>query len=144
MSRVQNKRKRMMSSAEAKEEGSCMICLDTIDNADYQCTLDCTHTYHDVCIQQWLIMEKPECPICRKVNPTCQHEDYHRAEVLAPVVAKQKTIIDDLKSQIKAMEIHTVFESVRQAENVAGVSVVMRMLGTWSTTGASRAARQRR
>lgn len=40
----------------------CSICLEII-NADER-ELDCHHSYHKLCIEQWLI-EKNNCPMCR-------------------------------------------------------------------------------
>eukprot|EP00116_Pleurobrachia_bachei_P005946 sb/3466208/ len=50
-------------------EQSCNICLCEIDQGVTVRTLPCFHTFHSVCIDNWLC-RKAECPVCRhKVGP---------------------------------------------------------------------------
>ena len=41
--------------------GTCVICRE---NRGYKIRLECTHTFHKQCIQEW-IQYKNECPICQ-------------------------------------------------------------------------------
>ncbi|OMJ90581.1 hypothetical protein SteCoe_6971 [Stentor coeruleus] len=48
----------------AVDEGSCCICLDEIKVEEYLTILPCTHKYHSICVDNWLLI-KPLCPICK-------------------------------------------------------------------------------
>lgn len=50
----------------------CTICLCDLKAEDYQCKLTCSHVFHSVCIQQWLLLQKT-CPVCRAQDSVCQH-----------------------------------------------------------------------
>jgi hypothetical protein len=44
----------------------CSICLSQMeDNGEEIHTLDCTHQFHQLCIDRWLAF-KPNCPLCRR------------------------------------------------------------------------------
>ena len=43
---------------------TCAICMDDISTEDANCTLPCSHSYHNACINRWL-GEKSGCPVCR-------------------------------------------------------------------------------
>lgn len=45
----------------------CPICLDifeTTDDINTLCTLKCNHSYHTICIKNWMKKDK-SCPTCR-------------------------------------------------------------------------------
>ncbi|CAF1341365.1 unnamed protein product [Adineta steineri] len=44
-------------------EESCVICLDTIKIGDIVRQLKCTHTFHQTCVDPWLINHR-HCPLC--------------------------------------------------------------------------------
>ena len=55
-----------MNSGEAKKTSStveCSICLEVICEKK-RCELACKHTFHRVCVANWL-QTNPSCPVCR-------------------------------------------------------------------------------
>ncbi len=47
-----------------EEEEVCAICYDTINNkTKYLTKLECNHTYHTKCIDDWVVLKKV-CPLC--------------------------------------------------------------------------------
>ncbi len=53
------------ASIEALQNEVCAICLDEMDNGVLD-TLNCGHSYHDVCITRWSRMsDSPSCPMCK-------------------------------------------------------------------------------
>jgi hypothetical protein len=55
-----------VSKAEAKEEGTCAICLDAMRANQTVMALRCKHEYHRQCITKWLkSCETPTCPQCK-------------------------------------------------------------------------------
>ncbi|XP_022131773.1 dentin sialophosphoprotein-like isoform X2 [Momordica charantia] len=51
-------------SSEYEDGVKCCICQEEYSNGDEVGTLQCEHTYHEGCIQQWLRL-KNWCPICK-------------------------------------------------------------------------------
>lgn len=49
---------------ERDEEVTCMICLDKLRNRDHVKSLNCCHTFHKGCIDNWLYV-KLKCPLCQ-------------------------------------------------------------------------------
>lgn len=47
----------------------CPICLDVIDKKDKTTTLNCSHIYHAICIDEWL-KRAPICPLCKRLVET--------------------------------------------------------------------------
>jgi len=50
----------------------CVICLDALGESVYR--LDCTHTFHRPCIQEWFHTQLQQhlpltCPTCRRTTP---------------------------------------------------------------------------
>ena len=46
------------------EPANCSICLEDLQEEDFASTLSCQHTYHALCISEWL-KRKANCPYCR-------------------------------------------------------------------------------
>ena len=69
------------------KEDECVICLDTIKNADYV-ILSCKHYLHYNCLEQWLNKKKDYLNIC----PLCNVE----GEVLN-IIQVPKIINTDIK-----------------------------------------------
>ncbi|XP_074645281.1 uncharacterized protein LOC141901741 [Tubulanus polymorphus] len=55
------------------EQNECTICFETLSSAPLR-ILDCGHTYHELCIKQWIYGEDATCPVCR--NHTLLPEDF--------------------------------------------------------------------
>ena len=51
----------------ALRENDCSICLETYQRGEQIKELQCRHTYHPVCIDEWLL-ESRKCPMCRTVQ----------------------------------------------------------------------------
>ena len=49
-----------------QEEIQCPICLENIIDHKVLSNLPCEHKFHILCIQQWIVMNKNTCPLCRK------------------------------------------------------------------------------
>ena len=47
----------------------CPICLDVIDKEDKTTTLNCSHIYHTICIDEWF-KRVPICPLCKRLIET--------------------------------------------------------------------------
>ena len=47
------------------ETKTCNVCLDNFNIDDTVTQLQCKHTYHKACIQEWLCSQKTTCPVCR-------------------------------------------------------------------------------
>ena len=48
-----------------KEQSACPICLEKMEKETKNIMLQCGHTYHKPCIEQWM-KQKQTCPVCRK------------------------------------------------------------------------------
>jgi hypothetical protein len=48
----------------AQESVQCAICLEDVKATETTTALACMHTFHALCVAQWL-EEKATCPICR-------------------------------------------------------------------------------
>lgn len=46
------------------EENNCAICLDKLKTGDMVKALDCSHKFHNKCINNWLKV-KLKCPLCK-------------------------------------------------------------------------------
>ena len=45
----------------------CSICLEDILNVKLDVKkLECTHTFHNICIEMWLLYNS-NCPLCRNI-----------------------------------------------------------------------------
>lgn len=61
------------SHQETKTQGMCVVCLESISNANPDNTekssilhgLTCEHTFHYVCLLDWMKQQHDECSICR-------------------------------------------------------------------------------
>lgn len=51
------------------DDEECSICLDHPTRAEWVRLPQCTHSFHRVCIQQWLT-HAPTCPICIRPLPS--------------------------------------------------------------------------
>jgi hypothetical protein len=51
---------------------TCTICLVTLSAGDECAILPCEHSYHPVCINNWLDMDH-RCPVCRYELPMENH-----------------------------------------------------------------------
>ncbi|KXJ84215.1 RING finger protein 122-like [Aedes albopictus] len=54
-----------------EDRNFCAICRACIKYNNKRKTLECQHSFHEKCINQWLIVKRT-CPICRMVltNPS--------------------------------------------------------------------------
>jgi len=52
------------TSAEGEPHIQCAICLDDVQHEDSLRTLQCNHTFHLLCVDQWLA-QSGQCPICK-------------------------------------------------------------------------------
>ena len=51
---------------EEKEEQECIICLEIVKEGEEIRELECRHTFHKICIDKWLVLQR-FCPYCRTV-----------------------------------------------------------------------------
>jgi hypothetical protein len=51
-----------------KPIAECSVCLEKIRIGESMSTLDCAHTFHNNCINEWGSY-KQECPLCRNPIP---------------------------------------------------------------------------
>ncbi len=51
-----------------KSTHECTICLDNIRAGDECIQIKCGHTFHEICIQRWLMTKNSTCPICRSTT----------------------------------------------------------------------------
>lgn len=52
----------------ASEQNCCHICLDDFKQGDIVSQSrnnECTHTFHEACITEWLMVPHDSCPVCR-------------------------------------------------------------------------------
>ena len=49
-----------------KEEPDCTICLETVIEGEEIRVLECGHTFHRLCIDKWLVLQR-YCPYCRTI-----------------------------------------------------------------------------
>lgn len=47
------------------EKGQCAVCLMDFEPGDSLRTLECTHSFHMACVDQWLA-QSGQCPVCKK------------------------------------------------------------------------------
>ncbi len=52
------------SHTAVKDMDECVICLEACKAGEDVLTLQCFHTFHTACIQQWIADGKPNCPVC--------------------------------------------------------------------------------
>ena len=76
----------------------CAICFEDLDGS-LNCELECTHTFHSVCLQKWLC-ENRTCPICR-LPPKCTNHTSHPVEVTDIVIQTQQDMISSLKEELR-------------------------------------------
>jgi len=86
------------------ENESCCICCDELQDGRQLCVLPCSHQYHSVCIQQWLVTNSV-CPICRSSNVQCGHggSEPHDSETLEAVIAYLKRCLAEQQSQLSLL-----------------------------------------
>ena len=48
------------------EDPECTICLETVNEEEEVRVLECGHTFHKLCIDKWLILQR-YCPYCRTI-----------------------------------------------------------------------------
>lgn len=53
------------SVLEKCDDRSCAICMCDFEEEDDLSVLDCSHRYHEGCIQKWL-EKRTTCPICKR------------------------------------------------------------------------------
>lgn len=47
-----------------ENDGTCSICLDTFKDQEKARVMPCSHKYHLLCIDKWL-MQHSSCPLCK-------------------------------------------------------------------------------
>ena len=52
-------------------EPTCTICLEDMSIGQPSLTIRCGHTFHHVCVVQWLARSN-KCPTCRFEIPRCE------------------------------------------------------------------------
>ena len=77
------KTRKHRASAEEGCDGSCTICLDDYEEGDLIKELPCGHSYHQECIDPWLLQKSSLCPLCKQ-NIIAGAEDLHAAPAPAP------------------------------------------------------------
>ena len=54
----------------ARQQSTCVICLDTVDVEQPVRKLRCSHAFHPQCILNWCLTQAAlECPVCRDREP---------------------------------------------------------------------------
>ena len=56
----------LKTKSATKDMERCTICLMDIDEGEKIIELDCKHSYHTLCLTQYLTNYGYKCPICRK------------------------------------------------------------------------------
>ncbi|KAI9113696.1 hypothetical protein K1719_014947 [Acacia pycnantha] len=57
----------------------CRVCLSELQEGDKVRTLKCKHTFHQECLDRWLLQFWATCPLCRnRVLPEDVVTDYRR------------------------------------------------------------------
>lgn len=74
------------SKDNTRDELTCSICVNQIDNLEEGCMISCTHSYHKKCIDEWLNIKK-NCPSCRK---DCLKYDKEKKEFIEQPINKKK------------------------------------------------------
>ena len=73
-------------SIDTNESGSgncCHICLDEFRPGDIVSQSKnplCTHTFHEACIAEWLMVPHDSCPVCRNAFLVGYYDEYYVAE----------------------------------------------------------------
>ncbi|RKP34239.1 hypothetical protein BJ085DRAFT_7432, partial [Dimargaris cristalligena] len=50
----------------------CHICLDPLTEGQLARQLPCQHTFHQECIDKWLVQFSSRCPLCKfNCDPYC-------------------------------------------------------------------------
>lgn len=66
---------------ESGSANSCHICLDefrTGDIVSQSKNPQCTHTFHEACIAEWLMVPHDSCPVCRNAFLIGYYDDYYQ------------------------------------------------------------------
>lgn len=64
MSQEEIDRLEFQTFGKTSEDSECTICLETLIEGEEIRVLDCNHTFHKICIDKWLILQR-YCPYCR-------------------------------------------------------------------------------
>jgi E3 ubiquitin-protein ligase RHA2 len=54
------------STLDSEEYVDCAVCLRKIGKGEVTRVLRCEHVFHKDCIDQWVSLINPTCPLCRK------------------------------------------------------------------------------
>ncbi|GFY66914.1 hypothetical protein TNIN_179431 [Trichonephila inaurata madagascariensis] len=98
---MQSENSDSLSSAPCKEGGhdstECSICLNC-NNSEWYILSQCKHTFHLICLREWLENAKSTCPYCRgkvlkndKISIGC---GAHRLELLRRIDGPEVTLED--------------------------------------------------
>ncbi|KAK4256716.1 hypothetical protein QN277_006403 [Acacia crassicarpa] len=61
------------------DQQECRVCLSELQEGDKVRTLKCKHTFHQECLDRWLLQFWATCPLCRnRVLPEDVVTDYQR------------------------------------------------------------------
>ncbi|XP_010466070.1 PREDICTED: NEP1-interacting protein-like 1 [Camelina sativa] len=54
-------------SLSATDLTTCAICLEDLDTEDYCHVPNCSHCYHEECLNKWVDRSNGTCPLCRQL-----------------------------------------------------------------------------
>jgi hypothetical protein len=66
-----------------QKDGTCSICLDSLDTGELVSKTSCNHYFHPDCLRPWII-SKNSCPLCRE-----------KSYFVIPVLPSTNTIPED-------------------------------------------------
>ncbi|CAF2041481.1 hypothetical protein HID58_033386 [Brassica napus] len=56
----------LSTMAESTDNDICTICQEPYRAGDAVRTLPCDHSFHSICVDQWLISDHGDCPLCKQ------------------------------------------------------------------------------
>ncbi|UPR01633.1 RING-type domain-containing protein [Chloropicon primus] len=81
-SSVLKKIRELTFDSSTMEDDECTVCFEQFQDGDLIRSLPvCHHTFHKVCIDAWLGIRRPTCPICRRDTLVALQEEGNGAGV---------------------------------------------------------------